>query len=887
MFERFTESSIKIILIAKEEARKQKDNLVTEEQILNALINNYVVLDEILIALKTLGIKEFSASDLKLKELSVSVNDHDLITNNFANFTSGARDIIECAIVKSNSFGSNLVCPAHIFLSLIDKKGPAVIKLKNSLGKTFNIVESKLLNEVVKHIEPLSESKKLKQPTEFKISELKNPTKINETNSDEIEKLKNREFTEESLNSQDISKSPEKHVDKRQVTHYTDTDLSSSNKKKFDINEFTVCLNDKAKNGLIDPVIGLEKELERVIHILARKSKNNPILLGEPGVGKTAVVEALALRIAQNNVPEFLQNKKILSLDLGSIVAGATYRGEFEERIKNLLNIIKNDSSIILVIDEIHTIIGAGASEGGLDAANLLKPSLARGELQCIGATTLEEYGKHIEIDPAFARRFQKVIVEEPSIKDTIQILQGIVSKYARHHLVKYSDESLVVAAKMAKQYIADRFLPDKAIDLIDEAGARLQIENYRSSDSESSISKELKKELKNVLNLQYDAAKALNYEEAAMHRNRVEEIQNLSSVIVKSLKLKESNKQNDIPIVKSEDIASIVASLTGIPVNKITKTESEKLLKMEATLHERLIGQHKAVVSVSNAIRRARVGFRNPDRPIASFIFAGPTGVGKTELTKALASYFFGSEETMIRIDMSEYMERHTIAKLIGAPPGYVGYGEGGQLTDAVRSKPYSVVLFDEIEKAHPDVFNLMLQILEDGRLTDSKGRTVNFNNTLIIMTSNAGAKISEDNNNNVLNPIKNQDIAYKNLSAKVNKELKKAFRPEFLNRLDDIIVFSQLSKDEIRQIADIMIIQLTDRVSEQGIKLYVSNRVRSKLTDEGFDPIYGARPLRRAVTKFLEDSLAEAFLNTEIKSNSKIYMDLNNNKEITILVK
>jgi ATP-dependent Clp protease ATP-binding subunit ClpC len=370
------------------------------------------------------------------------------------------------------------------------------------------------------------------------------------------------------------------------------------------------------------------------------------------------------------------------------------------------------------------------------------------------------------------------------------------------------------------------------------------------------------------------------------MHRNRVEEIQNLISVIVNNLKLKESNKQNGLPIVKSEDIASIVASLTGIPVNKITKTESEKLLKMEATLHERLIGQHKAVVSVSNAIRRARVGFRNPDRPIASFIFAGPTGVGKTELTKALASYFFGSEETMIRIDMSEYMERHTIAKLIGAPPGYVGYGEGGQLTDAVRSKPYSVVLFDEIEKAHPDVFNLMLQILEDGRLTDSKGRTVNFNNTLIIMTSNAGAKISEDNNN-FLNPIKNQEVAYKNLSAKVNKELKKAFRPEFLNRLDDIIVFSQLSKDEIRQIADIMIIQLTNRVLEQGIRLYVSNRVRSKLTEEGFDPIYGARPLRRAVTKFLEDSLAEAFLTTEIKPNSKIYMDLNNNKEITILVK
>jgi ATP-dependent Clp protease ATP-binding subunit ClpC len=876
MFERFTESSIKVILFAKEEAINQKIYLIGEEQILNALINNSI---NTVTKLNDSEIKELCVSDLGIKELSTPNNKYALITNDII-FTPLVRDVIESAIVKSNSFGSNFVHPVHIFLSLLDKKGDAIIKLQNLLGKKFDILEANFLNEALRYGKRISELRKFKQPIEFKKS-----TKVTETSSDQIKKLKNRRLTEELLDDEDLVK--EKYI----PSVYKEIDDLKNN--NFDISDFTICLNDIANKGLIDPVIGLEKELERVIHILARKSKNNPILLGEPGVGKTAVVEALALRIVENNVPEFLQDKKILSLDLGSIIAGAKYRGEFEDRIKGLLEVIKKDDRIILVIDEIHTIIGAGATEGGLDAANLLKPSLARGELQCIGATTLEEYRKYIEKDQAFARRFQQVIVEEPSIKDTIKILQVIVNKYARHHLVKYSDESLVVAAKMAKQYIADRFLPDKAIDLIDEAGASLQIENYHSSNTESPISKELKKELKNLLSLEYEATKTLNYEEAAMHRNRVDEIQNLISVIVNNSKLKDSvelsDKQNDvskiIPIVKSEDIARIVASLTGIPVNKITKTESEKLLKMEATLHERLIGQHKAVVSVSNAIRRARVGFRNPDRPIASFIFAGPTGVGKTELTKALASYFFGSEETMIRIDMSEYMERHTVAKLIGAPPGYVGYGEGGQLTDAVRSKPYSVVLFDEIEKAHPDVFNLMLQILEDGRLTDSKGRTVNFNNTLIIMTSNAGAKISE-NNNNLLNPIKNQDIAYKNLSARVNKELKKAFRPEFLNRLDDIIVFSQLSKDEIRQIADIMIEQLTTRVSEQGIRLYISNRVRSKLTDEGFDPIYGARPLRRAVTKFLEDSLAETFLNTEIKPNSKIYMDLDNNKEITILV-
>jgi ATP-dependent Clp protease ATP-binding subunit ClpC len=887
MFERFTESSVKIIILTIEEARKQKTNIIGEEQLLNTLINNYIILDKILKDLNDLEIKELSISGLEIKGLSMLDDDYDIKTDGMI-FTSMMGRIIESAIIKADSFSSKFVRPGHIFLSLIDEKGNAIIKLQNLLGKKFDVIKATILKDVLMKEKLISKPKKLEQPVEFNHKEFENlnskiTNNIISTGPGGFARFENRKPSEESLKDKGISKLSEEPLP------FISKPNADSNEKKFDISDFTICLNDRARNGLIEPVIGLEKELERVIHILARKSKNNPILLGEPGVGKTAVVEALAIRIAENRVPEFLEGKKILSLDLGSLVAGARYRGEFENRIKNLLEVIKYDNDIILVIDEIHTIIGAGGAEGGLDAANLLKPALARGELQCIGATTLEEYRKHIEKDPAFARRFQQVIVEEPSLRDTIKILQEISIKYAKHHLVKYSDESLAVAAKMSKQYIADRFLPDKAIDLIDEAGARLKIENSSSPDSGSPILKGLKKELKNELNLQYYEANALNYEKAALHRNRVDEIQTLISVLFNNSKLKDSlelsNKQKDIPIVQADDIARIVASLTGIPVNKITKTESEKLLKMEATLHERLIGQHEAVVSVSNAIRRARVGFRDPNRPIASFIFAGPTGVGKTELTKALASYFFGSEETMIRIDMSEYMERHTVAKLIGAPPGYVGYGEGGQLTEAVRSKPYSVVLFDEIEKAHPDVFNLMLQILEDGRLTDSKGKTVNFSNTLIIMTSNAGAKISEDNNY-ALNPIKNQDIAYKNLSAKVNKELKKAFRPEFLNRLDDVIVFSQLSKDEIRQIADIMVQQLAIRVSQQGVRLYVSDRVRIKLTDEGFDPVYGARPLRRAVTKFLEDSLAQAFLNTEVKPKSKIYIDLNNNKEITVLI-
>ena len=649
--------------------------------------------------------------------------------------------------------------------------------------------------------------------------------------------------------------------------------------------EFGTNLTQKATEGRLDPVVGRAKEIERVIQILGRRTKNNPVLIGEPGVGKTAIAEGLAQRIANKDIPDTLDDKMVVALDIGLLIAGTKYRGEFEERLKKIMDEVRTANNIILVIDEVHTLIGAGAAEGAIDAANILKPALARGELQCIGATTIEEYRKYIERDAALERRFQPVHVNEPSVKDTIEILRGLREKYERHHNLRINDDALSAAAKMGAQFIADRYLPDKAIDLIDEAGSRVRLMNYKLPDAALELDQELRELLK-----EKDAAVRLqNFEQAGDFRDREMEIRAQISAIVQSTK-RQSKSKKDRPIVSEEDVAQVVAAWTGIPVNKISKSESEKLLKMEDTLHERIIGQHKAVVSVSKAIRRARVGLRNPDRPIASFIFAGPTGVGKTELTKALASYFFGAEDSMVRLDMSEFMERHTVAKLIGSPPGYVGYSEGGQLTEAVRRKPYTVVLFDEIEKAHPDVFNLLLQILEDGRLTDSKGRTIDFKNTLIIMTSNVGAKVIEKGTSNgslgfdVAEDTENTQ--YERISALVNEELKNYFRPEFLNRLDEIIIFSQLTKDDVSQIAEIMIKQLTDRVLEQGIRLQVTERVKEKLTDEGFNPIYGARPLRRAVMRLLEDNLAGEFLSEELKPGTTIIVDLDDNREINIFV-
>nr|WGH13696.1 Clp protease ATP binding subunit [Lophurella pseudocorticata] len=650
------------------------------------------------------------------------------------------------------------------------------------------------------------------------------------------------------------------------------------------LEEFGSNLTELAIEGVLDPVVGRQKEIERVIQILGRRTKNNPVLIGEPGVGKTAIAEGLAQRIANRDIPSILEDKLVITLDVGLLVAGTKYRGEFEERLKRIMDEIKSATNVILVIDEVHTLIGAGAAEGAIDAANLLKPALARGELQCIGATTLEEYRKHIEKDAALERRFQPVLVGEPTVEETIEILFGLRDRYEKHHQLKMSDEALAAAAKYANQYISDRFLPDKAIDLIDEAGSRVRLLNSQLPPA----ARELDRELRSVLKTKDEAIRAQKYEKAEQYRTREMEIKAQIAAIAQS-KNSEPDLQLEDPVVTEDDIAEIVAFWTGIPVTKLTKSESEKLMHMEETLHGRIIGQEEAVVAVSRAIRRARVGLKNPNRPIASFIFSGPTGVGKTELTKALASYFFGAQEAMVRLDMSEYMERHTVSKLIGSPPGYVGYSEGGYLTEAVRKRPYTVILFDEIEKAHPDIFNLLLQILEDGRLTDAKGRTIDFKNTLLIMTSNIGSKVIEKGGGSLGFELGESQIEsqYNRIKSLVNEELKQYFRPEFLNRLDEIIVFRQLTKEEVREIADLMLTEVFDRIKQQDIILSVTDRFKNKLVDEGYNPSYGARPLRRAVMRLLEDSLAEEVLAGKIKSGDSAVVDVSDDGLVKVLLR
>ncbi|MBH8553764.1 ATP-dependent Clp protease ATP-binding subunit [Nostocaceae cyanobacterium CENA357] len=637
--------------------------------------------------------------------------------------------------------------------------------------------------------------------------------------------------------------------------------------------EFGRNLTKLAQEGKLDPVVGRQKEIERAVQILGRRTKNNPVLIGEPGVGKTAIAEGLAQRIVNQDVPETLQDKLVISLDMGSLVSGTRFRGDFEERIKKIVEEVRSAGNIILVIDEIHTLVGAGGTEGGLDAANILKPALARGELQCIGATTLDEYRQHIERDAALERRFQPIMVGEPSVEETIDILYGLRGAYEQHHKVEISDAAVVAAAQLSDRYISDRFLPDKAIDLIDEAGSRVHLRN-----SQISSNKELKRQLIGVTKAKQEAVRLQNFDKAGELRE--EELK-----LEADLQAEQTEQTINKPVVDEEDIAQIVASWTGVPVNKLTESESELLLHLEDTLHQRLIGQEQAVTAVSRAIRRARVGLKNPNRPIASFIFSGPTGVGKTELAKALAAYFFGAEEAMIRLDMSEYMESHTVSKLIGSPPGYVGYDEGGQLTEAVRRRPYTVLLFDEIEKAHPDVFNMLLQMLDDGHVTDAKGRKVDFKNTLIILTSNIGSKVIEKGGGGLGFDFETQaDASYNRIRNLVNEELKAYFRPEFLNRLDDIIVFTQLSKDEVKEIADIMLRDVSSRLTEKGIVLEVTERFKELVVQEGYNPSYGARPLRRAIMRLLEDSLAEAMLSGEVSNGDTATVDVDDDNQVRI---
>ncbi len=651
------------------------------------------------------------------------------------------------------------------------------------------------------------------------------------------------------------------------------------------LDEFGSNLTQLAADGKLDPVVGRAKEIERVIQILGRRTKNNPVLVGEPGVGKTAIAEGLAQRIHNGDIPDILEEKRVMTLDIGLLVAGTKYRGEFEERLKKIMDEIRQAGNVILVIDEVHTLIGAGAAEGAIDAANILKPALARGELQCIGATTLDEYRKHIERDAALERRFQPVMVGEPTVQETIEILFGLRDRYEQHHKLKISDLALDAAAKLSDRYISDRYLPDKAIDLIDEAGSRVRLLNSQLPPE----AKEKDKELRKVQKEKDEAVRNQDFDKAGELRDREMELRQEIRQIAQAKATEKQRQELPEPVVSEEDIAHIVASWTGIPVNKLTESESVKLLNMEETLHQRLIGQEDAVKSVSRAIRRARVGLKNPNRPIASFIFSGPTGVGKTELAKSLASYFFGSEEAMIRLDMSEYMERHTVSKLIGSPPGYVGYNEGGQLTEAVRRRPYTVVLLDEIEKAHPDVFNMLLQILEDGRLTDAKGRTVDFKNTLIILTSNIGSKVIEKGGTGLgfETSFENQaEAQYNRIRSLVNEELKNYFRPEFLNRLDEIIVFRQLNKEEVKQIAAIMLKDVFGRLTEKNIVLEVTEAFKDRLLEEGYNPAYGARPLRRAIMRLLEDVLAEEILSGRIKEGDTAICDIGEDGKVKVSV-
>lgn len=623
-----------------------------------------------------------------------------------------------------------------------------------------------------------------------------------------------------------------------------------------------------AREGSLDPVIGRSKEIQRVIEVLSRRTKNNPVLIGEPGVGKTAIAEGLAQQIIANEVPEILRDKRVMTLDMGTVVAGTKYRGEFEDRLKKVMDEIRQAGNIILFIDELHTLIGAGGAEGAIDASNILKPSLARGELQCIGATTLDEYRKYIEKDAALERRFQPIQVNEPTADESIQILKGLRDRYEAHHRVSITDAAIDAAVKLSDRYISDRFLPDKAIDLIDEAGSKVRLRSYTTPPN----LKELEAKLEEIRKEKDAAVQSQEFEKAASLRDSEQKLREELEETKNTWKEKQGQENTEVTV---EDIAKVVSNWTGVPVSKLAQTETDRLLKLEEILHSRVIGQSEAVVAVSKAVRRARAGLKDPKRPIGSFIFLGPTGVGKTELARALAESMFGDEEAMIRIDMSEYMEKHSTSRLVGSPPGYVGYEEGGQLTEKVRRKPYSVVLLDEIEKAHPDVFNILLQVLEDGRLTDSKGRTVDFRNTVLIMTSNVGAQSLKANKHMGFN-IQDGKQDYKDMKGKVMEELKRAFRPEFLNRIDEIIVFHSLEKDHLKEIVTLMSNQLTKRLKEQDIHLELSAAAKEKIADEGFDPEYGARPLRRAIQKYVEDKLSEELLRGKVLTGQDILIDV-----------
>ncbi|MGH8949886.1 MAG: ATP-dependent Clp protease ATP-binding subunit [Acidimicrobiia bacterium] len=807
MFERFTDRARRVVVLAQEEARLLNHNYIGTEHILLGLLNEGEG-----IAAQALESLDIDLASVR-EEVVKIIGQGQQSPSGHIPFTPRAKKVLELSLREALQLGHNYIGTEHILLGLIREGEGVAAQVLQQLG---------------------AELQKVRQT----VIQLLSGPGGSEQQSSEPAGAGGRE---------------------------------SAAGGSTVLDQFGRNYTQLARERKLDPVIGRIREIERVMQILSRRTKNNPVLIGEPGVGKTAIVEGLAQRIVAKEVPDNLQGKNLYSLDLGALVAGSRYRGDFEERLKKVLKEIKSRGDIILFIDEIHTLVGAGAAEGAIDAASILKPMLARGELQTVGATTLEEYRKYLEKDSALERRFQPIQVDEPSVSETIQILMGLKDRYEAHHSVRFTDQAIVSAANLADRYLSDRFLPDKAIDLIDEAGSRQRI--HRTSDVPEITAIDVK--LSDLRQDKQDAVARENYEKAANLRDE-------ERGLLSDRALKEATEGETGWVIDEEEIAEVLAQWTGIPVHRLTEEETARLVHMEDELHKRIIGQHDAITAVSKAIRRTRAGLKDPRRPSGSFIFLGPSGVGKTETAKALAQFLFGQEDALIQLDMSEYMEKHTVSRLVGSPPGYVGYDEGGQLTEAVRRKPFSVVLFDEIEKAHPDVFNTLLQILEEGRLTDAQGRTVDFKNTVIIMTSNLGTR--DLHKKAVGFHAGDREMDYEHMKERVTEELKKSFRPEFINRLDEIIVFHELTMDELKLIVDLMLERVREQLSNQHLDLVLTDDAKEFLGTQGYDPELGARPLRRAIQRLLEDTLSERVLLGEFKAGSTILVGLDaENEELT----
>jgi ATP-dependent Clp protease ATP-binding subunit ClpC len=815
MFERFTDRARRVVVLAQEEARGLNHNYIGTEHILLGLIHEGEGVAAK--ALQDLGI----GLDQVREQVVEIIGQGQSAPSGHIPFTPRAKKVLELSLREALQLGHNYIGTEHILLGLIREGEGVAAQVLQKLGADLPKVRQTV-------IQLLSGGAGEERPAASSGSSSSSSSSSGSGRGD------------------------------------------SSSSAVLD--QFGRNLTQVARDGKLDPVIGRQKEIDRVMQVLSRRTKNNPVLIGEPGVGKTAIVEGLAQRIIANDVPETLENKQLYTLDLGALVAGSRYRGDFEERLKKVLKEITTRGDVLVFIDEIHTLVGAGAAEGAIDAASILKPMLARGELQTIGATTLEEYRKHLEKDSALERRFQPVQVDEPSVAETIRILGGLKDQYEEHHSVRYTDGALVMAANLADRYISDRFLPDKAIDLIDEAGSRMRISRRAASPEIAEIDEELAR----VRSDKSEAISSQRFERAAQLRDREKSLIEDRSRQEESLR---AAGEEVSWVIGDEEIAQVLAQWTGIPVHRLTEEETARLVHMEEELHARIIGQEDAISAVSRAIRRTRAGLKDPKRPAGSFIFLGPSGVGKTETAKSLAAFLFGDEQALIQLDMSEYMDKHTVSRLIGSPPGYVGYDEGGQLTEAVRRKPFSVVLFDEVEKAHPDVFNTLLQILEDGRLTDAQGRTVDFKNTVIIMTSNLGTR--DLRKKSIGFSTDDDDVTYEKMKLKVLEELKKHFRPEFLNRLDEIIVFHELTIDEVKEIVDLMLVRVREQLKSQGLELALSDAAKEHMAVKGYDPELGARPLRRSIQRMLEDPLAESVLLGRLEAGTTVVVDVDDDGE------